>query len=235
MHRGYPATAWPAPRGPSAGCGPAGLSRPRSGVRSRPGCAPSWSRSPSRTVRTGAGAARCPRAGSRRPGCQMPGLPGTAAMSAMPVAAPGRAPRLPGSGGSSPLPPTRYPRPSSSPWMRRYPQRGFCLASSSTRARTSSATGGRPGALGYVHVLLTRRRCQASRVPGVTIRCSRRRPGSSPAKAASTARSAQRGLGRATCRRKIATSCRGTRISASFTASLRASSASQPSTRTMNR
>ena len=29
-----------------------------------------------------------------------------------------------------------------------YPQRGFCLASSSTRARTLAGTGGRPGALG---------------------------------------------------------------------------------------
>ena len=44
--------------------------------------------------------------------------------------------------------PTRYPRPSSSPWMRRYPQRGFCRASCSTSARTSAGTGGRPGAFG---------------------------------------------------------------------------------------
>jgi hypothetical protein len=44
--------------------------------------------------------------------------------------------------------PTRYPRPSSSPWMRRYPQRGFCRASCSTRARTSAGIGGRPGVPG---------------------------------------------------------------------------------------
>jgi hypothetical protein len=43
-------------------------------------------------------------------------------------------------------------------------------------------------------------RCRAVGVPGVTIRCIRRRPGSSLARAASTARSAQSGPGRATCR-----------------------------------
>jgi len=51
---------------------------------------------------------------------------------------------------------------------------------------------------GQVHLLLTRRRCQPSRVPGVTIRCSRRRLGSSRASAAITARSAQTSFGRAT-------------------------------------
>jgi hypothetical protein len=78
-------------------------------------------------------------------------------------------------------------------------------------------------------------RCQASRVPGVTMRCSRSRPGGSRARAASTARSAQSGLGRATCRRSTATSCRSTKISASLAASLRASSTSQPNTRAMSR
>ena len=70
---------------------------------------------------------------------------------------------------------------------------------------------------------------------GVTSRCNRRRPGSSLARAASTARSAQAALGRATWRRNIPASCRGTRISASFATSLRAKSASQPNTRTMKR
>jgi len=42
-------------------------------------------------------------------------------------------------------------------------------------------------------------------------------------------------LGRATCRRKTVTACRSTRISASFAASSRASSTSQPNTRTMKR
>ena len=44
--------------------------------------------------------------------------------------------------------PTRCPRPISSPWMRLYPQRGFCRASCSASARTPAGTGGRPGAPG---------------------------------------------------------------------------------------
>jgi hypothetical protein len=75
----------------------------------------------------------------------------------------------------------------------------------------------------------------ASRVAAVTIRCNRRCLGSSLARAASTARSAQSGLGRATCRRKTATSCRSTRISASLAASLRVRNSSQPNIPTMNR
>ena len=60
-----------------------------------------------------------------------------------------------------------------------------------------------------------------SRVAGVTIRCSRRAEDSNRVSAAITARSAQSGLGRGTCLRKTATSCRSTRISASFAASFR--------------
>ncbi len=40
----------------------------------------------------------------------------------------------------------------------------------------SSSIGGRPGRLGYVHRLRISRRCQASRVAGVTIRCARSSP-----------------------------------------------------------
>jgi hypothetical protein len=54
--------------------------------------------------------------------------------------------------------------------MRRCPYRGFCLARR-TSSRISSGTGGRPVVFGQVHVFLTMRRWQASRVPGVTIRC----------------------------------------------------------------
>ncbi len=82
--------------------------------------------------------------------------------------------------------------------MRRCPHRGFCLASRWTSSRISSGIGGRPVVFGWVHLLFTRRRCQASMVPGVTIRCSRRCMGSSRAKAAIMARSAQSGFGRAT-------------------------------------
>ncbi len=42
----------------------------------------------------------------------------------------------------------RYPRPASSPWLRRCPHRGFCLASCWTSARISAGTGGRPVVLG---------------------------------------------------------------------------------------
>jgi hypothetical protein len=82
--------------------------------------------------------------------------------------------------------------------MRRCPHRGFCLASRRTTARISSVTGGRPVGFGYVHFSLTGRRCHASSVAGVAIRCSRRCLGSSRASAAITARSAQSGFGRAT-------------------------------------
>ena len=92
-----------------------------------------------------------------------------------------------------------------------------------------------PAVLGYVHLFLIRCRCQVSRVPGVTIRCSRRCRDSSRAKAAITARSAQCGFGRVTWRRRIATSGRSTKISASLEMSLRASSASQPNNRIMSR
>ena len=72
-----------------------------------------------------------------------------------------------------------------------------------------------------------------SSVPGATIRCSRSRPGNSLARAASTVSPVQpRGT---TWRRSTATSCRRTKISASFAASLRTRSTSQPSTRTMKR
>jgi hypothetical protein len=38
-----------------------------------------------------------------------------------------------------------WPSPISSPWMRRYPHRGFSRAIRSTGARIGWATGGRPG------------------------------------------------------------------------------------------
>jgi len=59
--------------------------------------------------------------------------------------------------------------------------------------------------------------------------------GSSLARAAITAWSAQSGSGRVTCRRKSAISCRSTKISTSLAASFRARSTSQPKTRTANK
>ncbi len=56
--------------------------------------------------------------------------------------------------------PARWPGPGSSPWILRYPQRGFCRARCRTRSRISGETAGRPALLGQAHVRLTRRRCQ---------------------------------------------------------------------------
>jgi hypothetical protein len=80
-----------------------------------------------------------------------------------------------------------------------------------------------------------RRRCQASKVPGVTGRLPRRADGSRRARAARTARSAQSGRAGSPGRRSTITSCRRTRISASFDAWLRPSRTSQPHTRTMTK
>ena len=102
------------------------------------------------------------------------------------------------------------------------------------RSRSSSGIGGRPGGLGCVHLRATMRLCQASRVRRKTIRCSRNDRGSSLANAASTARSAQSGLGAGTRRRRTDTSCRSTSISMSFAAEDRASSTSQVNIRPAN-
>jgi hypothetical protein len=64
--------------------------------------------------------------------------------------------------------------------MRRYPQRGFCRANCTTSSETSSGTVGRPTMFGCVHFLLTRRRCQASSVPGVHDPVQPQVPGQQP-------------------------------------------------------
>jgi hypothetical protein len=125
--------------------------------------------------------------------------------------------------------PTRWPRRRSSPWIRTTPQRVLSLASLTIRSANSPASGGRPGALGWVHFLVTRRRCQRSRVPGVTIRRLRSTVGRIRASAASSARSVQSIFGLGLPRRSTATSCRRTRISASFDADDRADKASHDS------
>jgi len=114
--------------------------------------------------------------------------------------------------------------------MRRWPHAEFSRANRTTRWRTSSSMGGRPGWWGYVHFLQTSRRCQASRVAGVTIRCARSSRGSRRASAESTTRSGHDGRGLPTWRRSTATSCRRTKISTFLAALVRASNASQPST-----
>src|SRR5664279_2626141 len=69
---------------------------------------------------------------------------------------------------------TRWPRPRSSPWMRRWPQVGFSRASRSTKARITAGVGGRPPVearrRGYVQRRVTSSRCQRSSVAGATIR-----------------------------------------------------------------
>src|SRR5215510_9139631 len=98
----------------------------------------------------------------------------------------GPSPAQPGSGGSfPPLPGTR--RRATRPECAGNLSAGSTAPSCSTRPRTSAGTGGRPTEFGYVHFLRTRRRCQASKVPEVTIRCSRRPEGSSRESAAITA------------------------------------------------
>jgi hypothetical protein len=69
-------------------------------------------------------------------------------------------------------------------------------------------------------------------VSGVTRRLIVKGPGSSRARAASIARSAQASFGLGFCRRSTATSWRSTSNSASFDAEERASSAIQPVRRT---
>ena len=130
---------------------------------------------------------------------------------------------------------TRCPSRRSSPWILTTPHRVFSRARRTISATSSSGTGGRPGGLGWRHFAATRRRCQRSSVPGVTIRRARSPFGMILASAASTARSVQdmRGLGFA--RRSTATSCRSASISTSLADEDRASSASQDSTVTSSR
>ena len=130
---------------------------------------------------------------------------------------------------------TRCPSRRSSPWILTTPHRVFSRARRTISATSSSGTGGRPGGLGWRHLAATRRRCQRSSVPGVTIRRARSAFGMILVSAASTARSVQdmRGLGFA--RRSTATSCRSASISTSLCDEDRASSASQDNTVTSTR
>ena len=92
------------------------------------------------------------------------------------------------------------PRPTSSPWIRRYPQPGFSRASRTTSSRTSAGMTGRPGRrCGYVQRRATSSRCQRRSVAGVThadVRHTCR--GRTRLNAASSARSASVSCGRAT-------------------------------------
>jgi hypothetical protein len=91
------------------------------------------------------------------------------------------------------------PSPTSSPWIRRYPQPGFSRAKRSTSSRTSTAVAGRPGRrCGYVQRRATSSRCQRSSVAGDTTNDARAARGSTRLNAASSARSLGQSCGRAT-------------------------------------
>jgi hypothetical protein len=130
---------------------------------------------------------------------------------------------------------TRCPSRRSSPWILTTPHRVFSRARRRISATSSSGTGGRPGGLGWRHFAATRRRCQRSSAPGVTMRRARSALGMFLVSAARTARPVQdiRGLG--VVRRSTATSCRSASISTSLADEDRASSASQDSTVTSSR
>src|SRR6266508_5721044 len=70
--------------------------------------------------------------------------------------------------GESPI-----PSPTSSPWVRLYPQLGFSAAKRRISCPVWARSGARPGRLPpYVHRRRTRSRCQRSSVAG----CTRKRP-----------------------------------------------------------
>jgi hypothetical protein len=94
--------------------------------------------------------------------------------------------------------------------------------------RSDGEVGGRPDRWRLVVPRrVTKSECQRRRVPGVRNRFRRRALASSRASALSRAGSAQDGRGRATCRRRMLTWWRSTRISAALDASERMRSAIQ--------
>ena len=79
--------------------------------------------------------------------------------------------------------PMRYPRPRSSPWMRRCPHRGFCPASRRTSSRISSGTGGRPAAFGIGPFLLDQAPVPGEQGGGCHDPVQRQVPGQQPCQA----------------------------------------------------
>ena len=127
---------------------------------------------------------------------------------------------------------SEIPSPSSSPWIRRYPQPGFSLASRTTSSRTLCGVPGRPGRrCGYVQRRDTSSRCQRSSVAGVTKNDGHARRGSVRLNAASSARSSGRSCGRVTWRPSTCSWWRRTRISISFSRSERIRSTNSSSNR----
>src|SRR5205814_5967323 len=79
-------------------------------------------------------------------------------------------PRQTGEAGPEALSTVSLPSFVSSPWIRRYPHRGFSFASRTTRRAMLRTVGGRPGArcLLVSYFFAASLRCQASNVAGVT-------------------------------------------------------------------
>ena len=120
---------------------------------------------------------------------------------------------------------TRMRRPFSSPTIRLYPQCGFSSAKRRISSRSERSSGGLPAdRCGYVQRRATSWRCQRSSVSGLTEKSLQLDRSSERLNAASSARSARVSFGVVPCRRRIANSCRKTRISTSFERRGRASS-----------
>ena len=112
---------------------------------------------------------------------------------------------------------TGMPRPLSSPTIRLYPQCGFSSARRRISSRSERPSGGRPRVrCEYVHRRAMSWRCQRSRVSGLIGKTAQAGRASERLSDASSARSARVSFGREVCRRRIASSCRRTRISISF-------------------
>jgi hypothetical protein len=112
---------------------------------------------------------------------------------------------------------TKMPRPLSSPTIRLYPQCGFSSVRRRISSRSERSSGGRPGVrCQYVHRRAISWRCQRSSVSGLIGKTVQAGWASERLSDASSARSARVSFGREVWRRRIASSCRRTRISSSF-------------------
>ena len=155
---------------------------------------------------------------------------GTGARRTGPAA--GRVGRVGGAAGAGSRPGGRGSRVSAvRPGCGHTPRLGSRWPAARSGLRSRAPAVGARGVFGYVHFFATRRRCQRSRVSGVTSRWPRNQAGSRRVSAARTARSDRSGLGLPPVRRSRATSCRSARISACRAARVRVSRASQASRR----
>jgi hypothetical protein len=112
---------------------------------------------------------------------------------------------------------TVTPRPLSSPTIRLYPQCGFSSARRRINSRSERSSGGRPGGrCEYVHRRAISWRCQRSSVSGLIGKTAQAGRANERLSTANSVRSARVSFGRDVRRRRIACSCRSTKISSSF-------------------